>query len=434
MDKNMIIALVRQEMMLAMGCTEPAASALAGAKARDIVAQFGQKIERAEIFASRDLIKNAMSVGIPNCQLKGIQAAVALGISGGSVADGLGILSHITPSQIESAKAVPISLSMVGDVPPLFVQVRVHTCDHIGEATIRDEHDHFSNLRLDGKLLQDDCSAHCEQRSASAGAKVLGSRQVSEISLENIVEMACAISEEEGSFLLDAVQTNLKIAEHGLGEEYGLCVGRTAMKDLHRNPTSLTEAFAVGAALAAAGSDARMAGCNLGVVINSGSGNQGLTVTVPVYIVAQYLKASSLSLTRALFISQCVALVLTACKDRLSALCGAFTASIATACAYVYLLGGDCKVMDRAINVMVGNLTGIICDGAKMTCPLKIHSSLDAAGLAVMIALEGHGPGSESGICGSDSLQAIRSLSRISTEGMEETDKTILSIMLEKSC
>ena len=116
MDKNMIIALVRQEMMLAMGCTEPAASALAGAKARDIVAQFGQKIERAEIFASRDLIKNAMSVGIPNCQLKGIQAAVALGISGGSVADGLGILSHITPSQIESAKAVPISLSMVGEI------------------------------------------------------------------------------------------------------------------------------------------------------------------------------------------------------------------------------------------------------------------------------------------------------------------------------
>jgi L-cysteine desulfidase len=151
-------------------------------------------------------------------------------------------------------------------------------------------------------------------------------------------------------------------------------------------------------------------------------------------VLSEYLKSDRASLVRALFISQTVGLVLTARKDRLSALCGAFTASIATACAYVYLLGGDRSVMDRVLNVMVGDLTGIICDGAKMTCPLKIHSSLSAAGLAVRIAFEGLGPGSKSGICGNDSLQAINSLSRISSEGMEETDRTILSIMLEKNC
>jgi len=432
MDKDRLLRQVKQEMMLAMGCTEPAAAALAGAKARDIASRFGQEIEKIEIYASRDLIKNAMGVGLPSCSLTGIQAAVALGIASGCVSDGLGILSHITPEQVEKAKGASTRLVMVSDVPSLYVRVKVFTKDHTGDATIMNEHDNFADLRADGVLVESSPSA--KQGSPCKEAKAVSDDEMGSLSLDEILAIASSVGEEDGQFLLDAVDTNMKIALHGLEHQYGLSVGKVAMKELCVPPRTLSEAFAYAAALAASGSDARMAGCNMGVVINSGSGNQGITVTVPVYVLSEYLKSDRASLVRALFISQTVGLVLTARKDRLSALCGAFTASIATACAYVYLLGGDRSVMDRVLNVMVGDLTGIICDGAKMTCPLKIHSSLSAAGLAVRIAFEGLGPGSESGICGNDSLQAINSLSRISSEGMEETDRTILSIMLEKNC
>lgn len=438
MEKARLLCLVKQEMMLAMGCTEPGAAALAGAKARDLVSGWNQKIRKVEIFASRDIVKNAMGVGLPGCGLRGIQAAVALGICGGKVSDGLGILSNITDSDIECAKAMNISLSLAEDVPPLYVRVRVSTPDHTGDATIMGEHDHFCGLMADGKpvtgkagAVSDNATSAGEDQGQSKGSIQGDFRS---LALKEIVDIASGLSVEEGRFLLDAVDTNLKISRHGLEHDYGLCVGRVAIQSLSRSPRTLAEAFSYGAALAAAGSDARMAGCSMGVVINSGSGNQGITVTVPVYVLARFLAASDEKLVRALLISQAVGLVLTARKDRLSALCGAFTAAIATACAYVYLLDGTIEAMDRAINVMVGNLTGIICDGAKMTCPLKIHSSLEAAGLAARIALAGHDPGIESGICGKDSLQAIDSLSRISTEGMEETDRTILSIMLEKNC
>ena len=169
------------------------------------------------------------------------------------------------------------------------------------------------------------------------------------------------------------------------------------------------------------------------VIINSGSGNQGLTVTLPIYWVGRYLKCSDEAIARAVCTSELVGLVLTARKDRLSALCGAFTAAIGTACGYVFLLGGDVRQMDMAIRNMVANLTGIICDGAKNTCALKIYSCLEAASMSVKLAQKGHSPGKESGIVGSDSLESILHLTKISSEGMEKTDKTILSIMLGQS-
>lgn len=431
MEKERLLCLLKQEMLLAMGCTEPAASALAGAKTRDLIAAFGETIERAEVFASRDLIKNAMGVGLPGCSLKGILAAVALGICGGNVSEGLGILSHISQDQVEAAKGLEISLTMESEVPPLYVRVKVFSAGHCCEATIIHQHDHFEDLLVDGTAVS---SPAASVPVSGKKDKPVSDEELSALPLGEIVRIAGTVSVSEGEFLLEALQTNLKIARHGLEGSYGLCVGKVAMAELPEKPACLTDAFSRAAALAAAGSDARMSGCSMGVVINSGSGNQGITVTVPVQVLAEYLGSPEEKLVQALFISQCVGLVLTARKDRLSALCGAFTASIATACAYVYLLGGDVHMMECALNVMVGNLTGIICDGAKMTCALKIHSSLEAAGLACRIAQGGFGPGVESGICGKDALQSIGFLSRISSEGMEETDKTILSIMLGKNC
>ena len=407
-----------------MGCTEPAASALAGAKAGSLLGDIPTSVE---VVTSRDMVKNAMGVGLPNCSLKGIQAAVALGVCGGSVEKGLSILSEIGEEQLAQAKQLSVSLSISSSVPSLYIKVTAHKGTHSSVAVISGEHDRFSFLQKDDEVLLnlpvDTCSSVLEE----ADEDLIG-----RATLADLLAYAEAAPREAIALCLDAKDTNLAIAEHAIRNEYGLSVGRIAAESLNQEPGSLSEAFSLASALAAAASDARMAGCPLPVIINSGSGNQGITLTVPLAVVASYLKTSDETLGKALVLSELVGLSLTARKNRLSALCGAFTAAIGTACGLVYLLDGDLEIMDRAINTMIGNLTGIICDGAKMTCSLKIYSCVEAANLACKLAFRGYSPGNESGIVGRSSLESMDFLSRISREGMEETDKTILSIMLGK--
>ena len=428
-----LVDLLKKEMVPAMGCTEPAASALAGAKARELLEE---KVEHATVYASRDMVKNAMGVGLPNCELKGILAAVALGICGGDTKKSLSILSEITDKQKEEAAKIEATLVLVDKVPPLYVSVKVQGNDHEAVATISGEHDRFSHLEKDKEVLVD---LPLEPETAQKNSEEKNSDRdfLKTLKLDDIIAFANEVEINDVSFIEKAIKINLDIARQAIKGNYGLQVGKTtlAATELENEaPKSLSEAFDVAASYASAGSDARMSGCSMPVVINSGSGNQGLTVTVPVYIVGKYLKVPEEKVIRAVCVSQLVGLALTARKNRLSALCGAFTASIGTACAYVYLLDGDRQTMDRAVNTMVGNLTGIICDGAKNTCALKIYSCLQASALSVKLAVKGFAPGSESGIVGSDSLESMVHLSRISCEGMEQTDKTIMSIMLDKHC
>lgn len=426
MNRNSLIELLKREMLPAMGCTEPAASALAGAKAREVLGT--DCIESVEVFASRDMIKNAMGVGIPDCPLKGILAAVSLGICGGKTSDKLSILSRISEEQIKKASALKTNLNLVTDVPPLYVSVKLFDKDNnSAQVTISGEHDRFSHIEKNNEVLLDlplDCS--CEKTDTEF--------DVASLKLDDIIEFADGIKKEDVPFIPEAVKINLDIAKHSVKGNFGLEVGKTVFSELEEKPTSLAEAFEMGASLAAAGSDARMSGCSMPVIINSGSGNQGITVTVPVKIVADFKGCSEEKMVQAVCVSELTGLVLTAKKNRLSALCGAFTASIGTACAWVYLLGGTRKEMDNAVNTMVGNLTGIICDGAKNTCALKIYSCLEAAALSVKLAMRGFAPGRESGIVGQDSLESVAHLSRLSSEGMEQTDKTIISIMMNKNC
>ena len=387
--------------MIAMGCTEPAAAALSGAKA---CALLGLPVERLAVRASRDMVKNAMGVGLPNCSMRGIQAAVALGAAGGDVTKGLGILSEISEEQqsraIRLATEGKVSLALADDVPPVYISVTAYGGEHSCEAVISGEHSRFAYLRRDDDVLLSLVLASKDERP-----------QHDDITNDMIA--------------------NLSLAEI-VDAEYGLRVGKTMGMDIPEPPSTIGDAYALGAALAAAASDARMAGCPLPVVINSGSGNQGITVSVPVLIMARFLDTDEDHLIRALCISHLVALVLTAKKDRLSALCGAFTAAIGTACALAYLQGGNVEAMDRAVNNMVGNLTGIICDGAKGTCALKIYSSVEAAAISCRLALAGVSPRDESGIVGKDALQSFSYLTQISHEGMEQTDRTILAIMMGK--
>lgn len=416
------LEVLTRELRVAMGCTEPAAAALCGSKAAELL---GEPITSLTVSVSGEVLKNAMGVGIPNTPLKGIKAAVALGAALGHSGEGLNILASITEETTRIAQTFAVTLRVKADVPPLYISVEAQGPNHHSLATISGEHERFSELHLDGEVLLslplDGCSATLEEVDEAI---------LSKATLGDILTWVDQAPQKAHNLVLGALATNLAIAEHSLSGDYGLTVGKTISAGYEKEAHSLDQALAWGSALAAAASDARMAGCSLPVVINSGSGNQGITLTVPLAPVATFIKASDEELARALLVGQLVGLSLTAHKNRLSALCGAFTAAIGTACSLVYLLGGTQEQMDLAFNTMVGNLTGIICDGAKGTCALKIHSSVEAAHLAVKLALKGVGADGKSGIVGSSSQESTDFLARLMHEGMGKTEETILSIML----
>lgn len=425
MDNRVLLKLLKSEMMPAMGCTEPAAAALCGAKAHELLKN--ARISKLIVMASRDMIKNAMGVSIPSSQKKGICFAVALGYAIGSTSEGLNLLSKISAEQKRIASEIQTELVPAKDVPSLYIGVRAECASgEYAVAIVSGAHDRFSHIELNGRVLVDE----------SPGLKYddTGSHNMlMNLTFEDVIGFAESLTPEDLGFITDAIETNTKIADFSLREDFGLEVGKTMLEDIPEPVSSLKDAFSKGAALAAAGSDARMSGCPMPVIINSGSGNQGITVTVPVKVVADYLKLSEEKTARAVCISELVGLILTAHKTRLSALCGVFTAAIGTACAWVYLLDGDSAMMCRALNAMVGNLAGIICDGAKNTCALKIYSSLECASMSVRLSLKGISPGGESGIVGDRISETIGNLSRLCNEGMRETDMTVVSIMVGKN-
>ena len=423
MENNQIVRLLKKEMVVAMGCTEPAASALAGSKARQLL---GCDPDSLTVYASRDMVKNAMSVGIPNCSEKGILAAVCLGVFSESDDRSLSILSRVTEAQ--RARAAELAgkgkLELMEQVPPVYVEVHLSGGGHTAACTVSREHDHFSYLMRDGEVLLE------EKTDAPVRQEDFGF--MATITLEEVVDFAKTVDKDQVAFVLDSAKTNWELARYSMDNDYGLRVAQAALADLPETPTTLHAAMLQGAAYAAAGSDARMSGCAKAVVINSGSGNQGITCTVPVLIVGDYLKCSRETMIEALCISELVGLMITYRKDRLSALCGAFTAAMGAGCGMVHLLGGGLKEMDMVIRTMVSDLAGIVCDGAKTSCALKIYSSVEAANLAVRMAFQGDGPGRESGIVGGDAMESIQNLMNISHNGMVDTDKVILSIMMNK--
>ena len=422
-DRTVIDNILKSEIATALGCTEPACAALCGAKARDLLEQRPLK---ADVYVSRDMMKNAMGVSIPNSDKKGISAAVALGLATGGAFRSLDVLSSVTEEERLSSSEIEISLHLDENAPSLYISVKAYGEENTSSVcTIENEHDRFSYLEKNGVKLDE--REHIINDCASGSS----SAELDALTVSDIIEYASSLSPNIKELLRSAVSTNLDIAYAGLEKEWGLSVGRT-MFPLVGKVQSMDDAMRKAASLASSASDARMAGSCRPVMINSGSGNQGITVTVPVKVVADYLKKSEDEMLSAVAVSELTALVLTSRKARLSALCGAFTASIGTAAAWTYLSGGREKEIDMTVNNMIGNLSGIICDGAKRTCALKIYTCLIAASISVHLALNGVCASVESGIVGKDSLESISYLSKLSHEGMEETDRTILRIMLEK--
>lgn len=427
-----LLRVLARELVVSMGCTEPAAAALAGATAAMCLRkEFGAEPESIAVAASRDVIKNAMSVGLPNSSLRGLRAAVALGALGGDPEEGLAVLTHVTRATEARAEEMlakeRVSLTMQEDVPPVFITVTVRSADHEAAATISHFHDRLESLVVDGEK-RFDLLKEVQAPFAGMPAELFPGGYPT---FAQMIEFADSVDLGAIAFLVEAAATNMKISDHSLTAHYGIEVGHQALR-FAESRDAVIAALGLATAKAAAASDARMAGCPYPVIINSGSGNQGITATVPVAILAEKIGASYEALARALALSSIVAITIAARKERLSSLCGVFTAAIGTACGFVRLLGGGKEEINLAVNNMVGNLTGMICDGAKGTCALKIHSAVNAAALAALMAMEGKGPPADAGIVGVDADASIAHVERLAHEGMGLTDRVILEIMMRK--
>jgi len=422
---EMYLNALKRELKPVMGCTEPASAALAGALSRDLL---GSTPDKIVVFASRDVIKNVMGVGIPHSTHTGLASAVLLGVLYGNPSHGLNILSQISnDSQQEISSFIEeekIKVILTQNVPSIYIKVDCEYKDESASVTIANEHDMIVEKVSHGKVIIKENIRKDLQKNDSSN--------MDQWNLQSIFDVVQSITLEECGYLIEMARMNNVIGVDGLHNSFGLNVGRIAQKGAQKRIETLAEAYQYASALCAAASDARMSGSIHPVVINSGSGNQGITAFLPPFVLGEFLEASDETLMRALALSNLIAIYLAHFKGRLSALCGAFTAAIGASCAYVYLLGGTFNHIESAINLMIANLSGVICDGAKKTCALKIYSCVQSASLSAQLALSGNSINEGVGIIDKNVLNTLRNLQKMCVEGMEETDKSVLSIMLHR--
>ena len=423
LNRRRIDLILEREIIEAMGCTEPAAAALAGAKAAEL---FGMKPESGIAVVSPNMMKNAMGVSIPNSELHGIRAAVSLGIAIHDSSSGLSVLSTVTDRERKEAMEFPLDVRIDESAPSLYVKVSVFGSGHSASAVISGEHDRFTSLEMDGRALPEapmffpECKAFSEDDFLST------------LTVADVVEYASELSPTISALLRKAVEENMTISDAGLTEDWGLSVGKVMASSVPSVPTTLDEAMRRAAAAAAAGSDARMAGSVLPVMINSGSGNQGITASVPVVRYAEHIGASREKLCRALLVSDLVTIHIKSGIGRLSAYCGAVGAGVGAGAGIAYLLAGDYETIAHTIVNAVAILSGTICDGAKPSCAAKIAASVEAGILGYHMYKNGQEFKGGDGIVTKGVDNTIANIGVLAKEGMRETDHTILSIMTQR--
>jgi len=414
-----IIDLLKQEVVPALGCTEPIAVALACAKAREVL---GQRPDRIEIFVSGNILKNSMAVGVPGTGMKGLPIAAALGVVGGDSSLQLEVISKVTPEHLEEAKKMVASkvcdIQIKEDTDPLYIECHCHYGDdralvvinHMHTNIVKIQYNDDVQLEID-ELLEDDDKGRLEG-----------------LTMERIWEFTTNAPIEDLEFIWEGVVINKNIVREGISKPYGMQVGRKMQKNIQlgifgddiKNRAIM---------MTSAGADARMDGCTLPVMTNSGSGNQGITTFMPVIAVAEKLNKTREETIRALILSNLVAIHIKSFLGRLSALCGVVVASTGSGCGVAYLLSANYAQIVATTKNMIGGITGMICDGAKVGCSLKISAGVSAAVQAAMLAIDGIEISSMDGIIEDDIEKTIHNFGKIGSVGMLETDKLILSQM-----
>ncbi len=416
-----IIRLIRAEVVPAMGCTEPAAVSLCVARATELL---GCRPETIELLLSGNIIKNAMGVGIPGTGMIGLPIAVALGAICGKSEYGLEVLHDVNDQALEAGKQYVagnhIKIRHKSDAPSnLYIEATVTGQGHEVTAIISGSHTNFIYFAKDGEVLLD------------KGVQADSAREDGiKLDYKTVYEFAMTAPMPEIEFITEAGELNRRAAMEGNHKDYGHCLGHIiSTKGLSLfGDTPLTHMVA----LTSSACDARMGGATVSVMSNSGSGNQGITATLPVLSYALEIGADHERTVRALTLSSLTSIYIKQSLGRLSALCGCVVASTGASSGLTYLMGGDYGRICASIKNMVANLTGMICDGAKPSCAMKISSGVYTALMSAMLAMNDQCVSSAEGIIDDDIDKTIHNLTSIGREAMEETDHKVLRIMIEK--
>ena len=450
-ERTSIIELIKREVIPAIGCTEPIAVALCVAKATEIL---GCKPHRIEAHLSANILKNAMGVGIPGTGMIGLPIAIALGALIGKSEYGLEVLKECTPDAVEAGKRMiadeAISIKLKEDITEkLYIEITAFgattaasdattassataasgattasSCPQSATAIIAGGHTNFIYLSHNGEVLLD---APLKSTAEQNGNKTA-------LTLKKVYDFATTAPLEEIEFILEAQRLNKAAAETSFKGRYGHQLGRTLKESTREMSILGNNTFSKILSYTTAACDARMAGVMVPVMSNSGSGNQGITATLPITIYAEENNKSREELIRALTLSHLTVIYIKQSLGRLSALCGCVVAATGSSCGITYLMGGGYNQISFAVQNMIATLTGMVCDGAKPSCSLKIASGVSTSLLSAILAMEEKCVSSVEGIIDNDVDKSILNLTRIGSESMNETDHTVLDIMTHKGC
>lgn len=432
-----LLQLLRSEVIPAIGCTEPIAVALCTARAKELL---GAEPDKITVYLSKNVYKNALAVGIPNTGMTGLPIAIALGATVGKSEYMLEVLRDATPEAVAYAKQymlrVPATIKVDYDAPSLlYIHVEVANGDCTAQATIIDEHTNFvpSPISNSPKGVQYPIGSTPSNSEAS---------DPSALSLRRVYDFAMEVDTSELSFLLEGAQMNTAAAETSFAEQYGHGLGRLLRpRNIHSTlqggdggglPLFGDTLFTKIISYTCGACDARMSGAMVQVMSNSGSGNQGISCSIPVYLYAKENQCSEEQTLRALALSNLTVIYIKQSLGRLSALCGCVVAATGSAAGITYLMGGNYEEITYAIKNMIANISGMICDGAKPGCALKVTSGVSTAIFSAYLAMQHSYADSTEGIVEDDIDRTIRNLTRIGHDGMKVTDDLILDIMTHK--
>ena len=423
--RNQIVNILKAEVKPALGCTEPVAVALACAKAKELL---GEEIVKHNVLVSPNVYKNGMCVGIPGTERLGLKISVALGFIGGHSENGLRVLETLTEEEVKKAEEYmdthPISISPADTKEKVYIEVNLEGKTRTSRVIIRTKHDNFVYLEENGNVLLNE-----EGLEEIAVTTEKEENIMDTITIEELVKKVEALDLKDIEFLLEGIAMNEEIANYGLNQKVGIGVGygiKKSMEDGLLGDDLMNQAMMI----TAAASDARMAGVKMPVMSSNGSGNHGLTAILPIVAYNKKFPQSDERLAKALAISHLVTAYIKNYTGRLSAVCGCGVAASTGATAGLsWLMSGDERQIEGAIENMVANLSGMICDGAKAGCALKLASAASAAVQSAIIAKQQCFVPPMNGIVGAKVEQSIQNLGRVSDKGMSVTDKVIINVM-----
>ena len=422
-EREAIVALIKREVIPAIGCTEPVAVSLCVARATELLGQLPEKIS---VRLSANILKNAMGVGIPGTGMIGLPIAIALGAIVGRSEYGLEVLKDADENAVAAGKRYideqRISIDLKeGIEEKLHIEVEAEAGDHRAVAIISGGHTAFVYLQQGDEVLLDCRTA----TTATENAEDV------ELTLRRVYDFAMTAPVEEIEFIMESKRLNKAAAESAFTMDYGHSLGKTLRGE--RELKILGDSiFTRILSYTASACDARMGGAMVPVMSNSGSGNQGITATVPVVVYGEECGASHEQMVRALILSHLTVIYIKQSLGRLSALCGCVVAASGSSCGITYLMGGGYEEVAMAVKNMIANLTGMICDGAKPSCALKLASGVSTAVLSAMMAMENRCVSKLEGIIDEDVDRSIRNLTTIGRDGMDATDGLILNMMTSK--